>query len=890
MRKFSAFIILTLICWGFVSAQTPDAPQGEVCPFPSVLDSLTGETPVCPTLGTSVVAIVGVESDSLVFTTPILGGELSSAMQAWYRVSVEGLSGFFYSNGNLNNQGTAIVGGVALVGDSALQGLDLRGRNITMAAQITGCHAADATDPTSSAGVVSNSATFTVPLPCPEFYNTRDSVQGSTYRLLSYIQLSSAHQYQNPHFVVKEGGDSITVSATPRPNFEFRSVGLPTNYWEGKIITFYPVLDVKCGSDMSSFVTIVGPSFTRSFLQCPELGNISLHSNGSLNPNLRADTLFVAVSSYSTAIVNGIGVTVTPQGSAIPVTWSLDQWNADHSAAYKILTLAQLQQLGLSTSSLAASVTANLTVNTNTLGCNNVTTSGQITFAPLPECPAFAPSAVTVAIQQSNGNVVVTTPLAHYSPALIYHTGGAGQDSLYYTLYRNTENTSQIGTQIGVVDAVYDSQAQTMTCTIPNVQLVPGARYDFIPHVNLTGYCNSLSDNYVTIDGPSGDVVIAIHCPSYSPSTLAVKNPDGSVTVTHQLVDYNPAMMGTSLPRFYAYDTMNVRFKTNTNVIISADGLMTCTFPASDFTAKPSHNVIFAPRIVVVSPCSVGGNGPMSNPVCISYSELPSFTAVSNTSGTTKVTLFTNEGVILKAKITGNVNQVARAGFLISRSPITGYSADKVVLGTVGGTTGDTLSYKVGMDSCGGVTYYRPFLVMKGCDSLVVLGLQKSFTMWAPDLTVSANPTSVAAGGSVTLNAAATMTVSSWNQPTSYGTPCQAIGDFTSGCGLVYTEDCSTTKNMEVWMYLLTGLRNCSTFWNNFHSFIENALGLDPGYADFQYRWERNGTTFFSTTSVSAAGVTTDTPTTTTVYTGVADFSYNGVHCIQKQNITVTVP
>ena len=252
-----------------------------------------------------------------------------------------------------------------------------------------------------------------------------------------------------------------------------------------------------------------------------------------------------------------------------------------------------------------------------------------------------------------------------------------------------------------------------------------------------------------------------------------------------------------------------------------------------------------------------------------------------------------NEGIILRAKIvdySAHSNQIAQAGYLISRNPITEYSADKAVLGTIGGLTGDSLTYKVGMDSCGGVTYYRPFLIMKGCDPQVVLGQQKSFTMWAPNLTVSANPASVASGGSVALEAVATMTVGQWNMNTSNGVPCQMIPYFANSCQLNYTEDCSTTKNMEVWMYLLVGLRYCPSFWNSFSGMIINYMGMDPGIADFRYRWERNGTPFFSTNAPSEPGTTTDTPTATTTYTGVADFSYNGVHCIQKQSVTVTVP
>ena len=134
------------------------------------------------------------------------------------------------------------------------------------------------------------------------------------------------------------------------------------------------------------------------------------------------------------------------------------------------------------------------------------------------------------------------------------------------------------------------------------------------------------------------------------------------------------------------------------------------------------------------------------------------------------------------------------------------------------------------------------------------------------------------------------MTVGTWDQNTSYGVPCTNVPSFATNCGLSYTEDCSTTKNMEVWMYLLVGLRNCPNFWNSFSNIITNAIGMDPGDADFQYRWEQNGSVFFSTASSSDPGNTTVTPTSTTTYTGVADFSYNGVHCVQKRNVTVAVP
>jgi len=900
MRKFFAYIIVSIFCWGSVWAQTPDVPQGTVCDFPTVLDSLTGETPVCPVLGTPTVAFSETDSNRLVFTTPILGGVVLDDMQAKFKMTVSGMSGTFYTNASFNAGNTQLLGGVAITGDAALQGVDLRGKTLYVTAQITGCHAADATDPTSSAGITTETVSLFVPLPCPAFYDTKDTIiTGTTYRMLSYIQLGSAFQYQNLHFVVNDGTGDITIPATYNSNFECRSIGFPYNQsfiWKDKTITFYPVLEVKCGLDMNNFVTITGPSFMHSFIECPTLGTISLQSNASSNPYQRQDTLFVAVTNYSTAVAS-IGVTVTSQGSSSSVTWALDQWTANHSAAYKVLTLAELQQLGLSTANLTVSVTANLTVNTNTQNCTNVSVSGQIVLAALPECPSFATTAVTEVTQLGDGSLLVTTPLSHYNPALIHHTGVLGQDSLYYTLYVNTTDTTQMGALTGSYAAVYDAQTQTMTCTLPSAQVTFNARYDFVPHLNLTGYCNSVSDNPVTIDGPSGYVVTVVHCPSYSPTTTAVRNPDGSVTVTHQIVDYNPALIYTQVPpRVYMYDTNNYQQKSSSNIIIDANGLLSCTFPASDFAAYESQKLYFRPRFYrVPAYCSQPGFGPSSNFVCIPFTNLPTLSAASHTDGMGKVNLFKNEGVILKAKVSGSgnfsLNQVAQAGFLLSREPITEYSADKAVVGALGGATGDTLSYKVGMDSCGGVTYYRPYVILGGCDPHTVLGPQSSFEMWAPDFTVSANPTHVAAGGSVTLTAVATMTVGTWNSQTSYGIPCQEIPPIANNtCGLPYTDDCSTTKNMEVWMYLLVGLRSCPSFWNSFHGMIYNALGMDPGNADFRYRWERNGSTFFSTTSHSAPGVTTDTPTATTVYTGVSDFSYNGVHCVQKRKITVAVP
>ena len=1104
MKKLTILFVLALYALG-LSAQNPDTVGVIFCEVPSIMDTLRGETPECPVLSVPTVTL-NTTTNRVEFSCPMTGGSSFEEVQGQFMVTIDGVSGQFLVQGTFNANHTMLSGSVAVNGDNAMSGLDLRDRTLHATARISGCHPAEAQDPTSSAGAVSQTVTYTVPaeclfvfttsqyqrsgtsfqfrsnftgnktgvtnyrfiiqnaggetvatasanvignsffalvspvwmasngvtvgsytaipavdpvyascpstgqpisfeilpdcpsfgslsvytdgtqyqlrayidltaveyqnpsfnitattgqyaggtawyvdpsqqfiatpmtalptqqtvlqatasldvrcgvdlvdngyvtlnseslsltipMACPAFYNTEDELTGGSYRMLSHINLAGGYDYQNAHFVVKESADSTDVSATySSQSLEMASAWISTTQnfpWANKTITLYPVVEVKCGLSMSHYMTVTGPAITRSFVSCPTLGNISLSSNQASDPNLRKDTLFVQIQGYNADLIHRVVFTVTKLGTSTSLEWVADGWNAAHGAAYKVLSLAQLQQLGLSTTDIVATVDVLMEVNANSVGCSNASTDGQITLTALPECPAFPGAAVTVVSQDYDGNITVTTPVQYYNPALIHHTGVAGQDSLYFTVYVNTSSTTQQGAETGTLDAVYNAQTQMMTCTIPYAQVTPGARYDFVPHIHLDGYCNSSSSSYVTIEGPSGYVVSSVLCPAYT-TTNAVRNADGSVTVTHQLLNFSPTLMNVQNTRMRAFDsTLNQAFST-TNLVISDAGLITCTFPASNFTAYASQSMVFRPHMYLKSPCTAPGMGPYSNPVCIPYSDLPSFTGVSNSDGTGKVHLFTNEGVILKAKIAGTgafaINQVAQAGYLVSRNPISEYNADLAVLGTIGGSTGDTLYYTVGMDSCGGTTYYRPFLIMKGCDPQMVLGEQRSFEMWAPDFTVSANPTHVAAGGSVTLDAVATMTVGAWDQQTSNGVPCLLIESFTPNCGIPYTEDCSTTKNMEVWMYLLVGLRNCPSFWNNFSSLIVNNLGMDPGDADFQYRWEQNGTVFFSTTSPSQSGITTVNPTATTTYTGVADFSYNGVHCVQKANVTVQVP
>lgn len=906
MKKIFAFFVMTLMCWGYVAAQVPDNPP-VVCELPSVLDSLLGETPECPTLGIPTVALDGV-SGQVGFAVAVVGGASSDGIQGHFAVTVDGVAGSFLVEGTFNPSHTLLEGSVLVVGDNALSGMDLRGHTLYVTAALTGCHAADAPDPTSSEGIVSETVTYEILPACTSFDSLVVYSAGGQYQLRAYIDLT-ALEPQNPSFNIVAtagqyaGGSAWYVDAS-RQFIATPMTALPT---QQTVLQASATVEARCGvvTVNNGYVTINSATVTLTVpmaLPCPTLGNVSVVSNLATDPALRADTLFVQVGNYNADLIHRVMFDVTRFGTSTTLEWEADGWSAAHGAAYKVLTLPMLQQLGLSTTDIVAMVDVTLEVNASYTECTNASVSDKvIMLTALPECPAFAGYASTMVTKDYDGNITVSTPVQYYNSAMIHHTGVTGQDSLYYTLYVNTTNTTQQGNEAGTVDAVYDPQSKMMTCIIPYAQVVPGARYDFMPHINLTGYCNPALDAYITIDGPSGSVISDVFCPIPGDTTIAVRNPDGSVTVMHQIVNYNPNLLLPTLsPRIYTYDTLgHEKYYTPSFYDISETGLITCTIPDTCFPQYVSQIVRFRPRIFRLSgsSCSpVSVYGPFSNGICIPYSGMPSFSHVSNTQGgeNAKTALFKNEGIILKAKVANPsgadyLSRIAKAGFLISRSPIPAYDAEKAVFVPLSGVTGDSVVYKVGIDSCGGTTYYRPFVVMKGCDAAVVLGTQKSFTMWAPALTVSANPTTVASGGSVTLNAAATMHAGQWNQNTSNGVPCVGIVDIISYCNIDYTEDCTTTKNMEVWMKLLVGLRNCS-MWNSISSQITSQFGMDPGYAEFRYRWERNGTVFFSSATSMDNGVTTDSPSATTTYTGIADFSYNDVHCIQKQNVTVTVP
>ena len=539
MKKIFALFVMTLMCWGFVAAQVPDNPP-VVCELPSVLDSLLGETPECPTFGVVTVSQDGT-SGRIDFAVPVVGGASFDGVQGHFAVTVDGVAGNFLVEGTFNANHTLLAGSVLVVGDNALSGMDLRGHTLYVTAALTGCHAAGAADPTSSEGIVSQTVTYEILPACTSFDSLVAYASGGQYQLRAYIDLTSL-QTQNPSFNIVAtagqytGGTAWYVDAS----HQFIATPMTALPTQTTILQASASVDARCGVTTvnNGYVTISSATVSVTVpmaIPCPTLGNVSVVSNLATDPTLRADTLFVQVGNYNADMIHRVVFDVTRIGSSTTLEWEADGWSAAHGAAYKVLTLSMLQQLGLSTTDIVATVDVTLEVNANYSGCNNVSISGKvITLTALPECPAFAGYAVTTVSQDYDGNITVTTPLVHYNPVMIYHTGVSGQDSLFYTLYINNSGTAQQGAESGTIEATYDAQNMVMTCSIPYYQMVSGARYDFVPHIHLTGYCNSVSNTYTTIEGPAGTIISAVYCPAYSATTDAVRNADGSVTVTHQ--------------------------------------------------------------------------------------------------------------------------------------------------------------------------------------------------------------------------------------------------------------------------------------------------------------------------------------------------------------------
>ena len=405
-----------------------------------------------------------------------------------------------------------------------------------------------------------------------------------------------------------------------------------------------------------------------------------------------------------------------------------------------------------------------------------------------------------------------------------------------------------------------------------------------------------------TLYGALAQVEIPL-CPEYGDTTVAVLRSDGSIKVSHLIANYNAALVQAS-SKFNMY-VQGESTPTELSANVSAEGLMTVVLPDSIVSTLVGKILTFTPVLSLLNGCDNYLSAAPTAEICVPLPAdmKPSFSGVTNTDGLGKMNLFPNNGVIVKAKILNYDSAFTKkTGFLISREAITAYNPDlyQEVAVVPSGETGDSIVYTVGIDSCGGFTHYCPFVILDCCDS-VVLGTDHSFEMWAPSLdTVSADPYTIAANGTVMLKAVATMEVASW--PTVAGSY-TAFMPYAAGMCSSMTECvddtscavyCSNLPNasdavlqpMENWMTLLVAVRNCCVTWSMVKTSIMNSFGIDPADAIFKYVWEANGSEIYQS---GTSGTTYVQPATTTNYTAKAIFTYNNTSCVVKDTVTVTV-
>ena len=141
MKKIVVLLVGVLYGLGLY-AQTPDSTGVVVCEIPGVLDTLRNETPVCPTLGVTTVAL-DEEGVQVVFRTPMVGGERFDRLEGHFVLAIDGIAGSFSVDGAFTSGNTILEGSVRVADDELLQGLDLRDRTLHVTAVVTGCRSGD---------------------------------------------------------------------------------------------------------------------------------------------------------------------------------------------------------------------------------------------------------------------------------------------------------------------------------------------------------------------------------------------------------------------------------------------------------------------------------------------------------------------------------------------------------------------------------------------------------------------------------------------------------------------------------------------------------------------------------------------------------------------------
>lgn len=415
----------------------------------------------------------------------------------------------------------------------------------------------------------------------------------------------------------------------------------------------------------------------------------------------------------------------------------------------------------------------------------------------------------------------------------------------------------------------------------PSLEGWVGQTLTFYPVVNVN--CDPNSNDPVTIIGPSATYTFPPACPSFGEDPVSfTMQSNGFYTLKSPIENFNSASFGTN-NYFYVQDVLDANMNFNLTAQFSDDGkYLVATFdPANVMMSSETLNVVG--RTVRAKPYATPAGDCLSDQmltgvpgtaeICTPNTNKPSFAYVGNTSGEAKLELFPNKGVILSAKIANYIseyeNLIQKNGFLISSEPIETYNADKAVEVQRSGSTNDSLIYTVGFDHCGETLYYRPFMLISGCDSLV-LGEQKSFTMWAPQFTVSAEPTFVGSNQVLDLNAVASMTV---------GTFCNATHSMEEWISLDWVDTSTCTVIIDGTPYQL----------NTMKSFIESVMinTYQITADNWKYIWEVNGNQFFE--SSTTGHTTTQIPQQNTTYTAKGVFTYDNMQCVVKGDVTITI-
>ncbi len=373
---------------------------------------------------------------------------------------------------------------------------------------------------------------------------------------------------------------------------------------------------------------------------------------------------------------------------------------------------------------------------------------------------------------------------------------------------------------------------------------------------------------------PSGDATQGNYNVTYVPANLTINKATATVTITGNTdtKTYNESEQSVT--------GYNVSIPSGVNISesqISYSGTATATGTAAGTYSMGLTANAFS--------CS-NGNYEVTFSVTDGYliitcpTVLPSFGEYSSTSGTAKTSLFKHEGVKLYAYINDyNESIIIEKGFYYStvKSEVDNHTSSTIAgsYGTVNikkytGTnyTGEenvtALYAKIDISSCGKKIYYQPYMKVMACGAITTIygSTTKDFEMWAPDMTLTANPSSISVGSNSELTARATMNVSSWPSVKGLASWLCSNANFSG------VQD-NGTATMETWMSILS---TCS--------FLASSMGYSASNASWGYQWSDNGST---------NNPRTVSPTQTTTYTVTGIFTYKNVPCEVSKNVEVTV-